>query len=112
MPRRGRRGPKRKVVTYQKMRVRLKKGQTKLSTQQMNAIHQLESLRGGRKPLSMSPKCTIFFARSKAIQRCEGRKLRATNKKQCRRGGTGWKTKTRAQARAGRKPTAQLFTRC
>jgi hypothetical protein len=102
------------------MRVRLKRGQSKLSAQQKNAIHRLEQQRGGRKPLRVSDKCTIFFARGKAVQRCEGRKAmgtwkrvgKANARKACRRGGTGWKRKTKAQARAGRKPTAQLFTRC
>ncbi|UCC72082.1 MAG: hypothetical protein JSV86_17190 [Gemmatimonadota bacterium] len=119
---RGRRGPKRKVVKYQRMRVRLKAGQTSLSSRQKNQIHLLETQRGGRKPLSTSDRCIIFFSKDgRAVQRCEGRTInkaalkargRAVARRNCRRGGSGWKAKMRGQVRAGRKPTAQLFTRC
>ena len=41
-----------------------------------------------QKRLSTGEGCMLFFVRgrggTKAIQRCEGRKLRGTNKKQCR----------------------------
>jgi hypothetical protein len=117
-----RRGPKRKVVKYQGMRVRLKAAQTSLSSAQKNKIHVLESMRGGRKPLSKSDKCIIFFSKDgRAVQRCEGRKInkaglakrgKAQAAKNCRRGGSGWKKQYRAQKNAGRKPTAHLFTRC
>lgn len=59
----------------------------------------------------------------KVITRCAGKSLKksAAAKKparrgparvQCRRGGQYWNERMKAQIRAGRKPTAQLFTSC
>ncbi len=74
----------RKVVKYQGMKVRLKRGQASLSSQQKNAIHRMESERGGRKPLSTAAGCTIVFFRSKAVQRCDNRKLSTSAKSRYR----------------------------
>jgi hypothetical protein len=52
------------------------------------------------------------------VKRCEGRSLSTSAKRRfkhadvCRRGGTGWKTKYRAQLKSGRTPTAHIFTSC
>lgn len=76
------------LIKYRGLNVRTPKGTRSLSAQAKNKIHMLESEKRGR--LASSDKCVIFFpAGAGAVQRCEGRKLRAHNRKQCRKGGKG-----------------------
>lgn len=80
------------------MRVRIPKGANGLSTAHRQALSLLMS----NETLRKDKKCTVFFVRGrgrpKAIQRCEDRKLKATNRRQCRRGGKG--------------PKKHLFAKC
>jgi hypothetical protein len=102
----------RKVVSYQGLKVRLKKGQTKLSTQQKNAIHRMEqtmSERGRR--TRKGEGCVVVFFRSKAVQRCAGSSLSRTAKSR-------WKRQVRnrelcRKTKRGHSRKVKLFTnRC
>ena len=89
----------RRVAYVRGMKVRLPKGASDIDTRHHQALSALLSEGKARK----DAKCTIAFfhargGRPLAGQRCEGRKLKATNRRQCRRGGKG--------------PKKHLFTKC
>lgn len=73
------------------MKVRFPKGSGGMTPKARVALSKLMS---GKK-LRSDKACTIIFVKggTKAFQRCEGRKLRAHNRKQCRKGGAGNKFK-------------------
>ena len=76
-----------KLVKVSGYNVRLPKGVRSLSPVQRTKISRLASdLASRRKRLATGEGCVIFFPRGAdaAVQRCEGRKLRATNRRQCR----------------------------
>lgn len=70
-------GPGRSLVT-----VRLPKGRRSLDSGLVRAIDEMKA----RQRVSNSNKCTIiFFKKGRvAAQRCEGRRLKAHNARQCR----------------------------
>lgn len=78
-----------KISRVGNMKVRTPKGG--MSPRHRTALSKLMS---GRKKLRTDKACTIiFYPGGVAAQRCTDRKLRATNRQQCRRGGTNKKTK-------------------
>lgn len=101
----------RKTVNYQGMKVRLKKGQSSLSTAQKNAIHRMESQMGRRGKTTGGSGCVVVFFGSKAVQRCEGRKLSTSAKRRYQRLRAAGKICRKKTAKA--KGKQKLFTnRC
>lgn len=91
-----------KTMRVAGLKVRLPKGASGLSPRNRSAVEVLLSNppRGG---LKRSENCTVVLFHSKsgkavAAQRCENRKLKGHNRKQCRRGGKG--------------PKRHLYARC
>ena len=95
-----------KIVKFQGMKVRLPKRATKLSAPAKLKIQSMDQ------KLSKSAKCVITFFDANIkngrrtgkpklvpVQRCEGRRLKAHNKRQCRKGGKS-------------KATRYLFAKC
>lgn len=74
-----------RIVSYNGVRVKTRKGSSGLGAKEKAAVGRLMSNppKGG---LRKSPNCTVilFKGGSVAVQRCEGRKLRAHNRRQCR----------------------------
>ena len=75
------------LIKYAGYRVRVKKGQRSVTPAQRKKISILNSeLAARRKSLSKGDGCVIFFPRGAqtAVQRCTHRRLKATNRRQCR----------------------------
>lgn len=74
-----------RIVSYNGIRVKTRKGSSGLGPKEKAAVGRLLSNppRGG---LKKSSDCVVVLFKSGgvAVQRCEGRKLRAHNRRQCR----------------------------
>ena len=86
------------IVTQGGFKIRIKKGRSSLTPAEKSAVSDLFSEKHGR--LSQKASCVIVVAHNKhgspvAFQRCEGRKLRAHNEQQCRKGGKVKKVRNR-----------------
>lgn len=74
-----------RVVSYNGLKVKLRKGTSGLGAKEKAAVGRLLS-NPPRAGLKRSADCTVILFKkgALAVQRCEGRKLRAHNRRQCR----------------------------